>query len=62
MQSFKKTGIKLYEELQSQGTYCLYISGQKMTKFTKKKKVIKNECKDYIKSTCTFSDYGENMC
>ena len=25
MQSFKKIGIKLYEELRSQGTHCLYI-------------------------------------
>ena len=25
VQSFKKIGIKLYEELHSQGTHCLYI-------------------------------------
>ena len=40
MQSFKKTGMKLYEELQSH-IRCLYILGQKMTKFTKYKKVKK---------------------
>ena len=31
MQSFKKTGIKLYEKLQTQGTHCLNIWGQKLT-------------------------------
>ena len=30
--SFKKISIKLYDELQSQATHCLYIWGQKMTK------------------------------
>ena len=25
VQSFKKIGIKLYEELRSQGTHCLFI-------------------------------------
>ena len=29
VQSFKKIGIKLYEELCSQGTHCLYIEGEK---------------------------------
>ena len=38
VQSFKKIGIKLYEELCSQGTQCLFIWGQKMTKFIKWKK------------------------
>ena len=33
VQSFKKTGLKLYEKLQSQGTYGLYIWAQKMTMF-----------------------------
>ena len=28
VQSFKKTSLKLYEKLQSQGTLCLYIWGQ----------------------------------
>ena len=36
------TGLKLYEKLQSQGTHCLYIWGQKMTKIKKYKKVTKN--------------------
>ena len=36
--SFKKIGIKLYEELRSQGTRCLFIEVKKMTKFTKWKK------------------------
>ena len=29
VQSFKKIGIKLYEELRSQGTHCLYIDVKK---------------------------------
>ena len=29
VQSFKKIGIKLYEELRSKGTHCLYIEGEK---------------------------------
>ena len=58
VQSFKKTSLKLYEKLQSQGSHCLYIWGQKMTKFKKYKKY----GKDYMKSTWTSSDYGENMC
>ena len=29
VQSFKKIGIKLYEELCSQGTHCLYIEVEK---------------------------------
>ena len=37
VQSFKKTGLKLYEKLQSQGTHCQNIWGQKMTKFEKEK-------------------------
>ena len=36
MQSFKKTGIKLYEELGSQGTHCLYIFGHKVEKKSEK--------------------------
>ena len=30
MQSFKKIGIKLYEELRSRGIRCLYIGGEKL--------------------------------
>ena len=30
VQSFKKIGIKLYEELRSQGTHYLYIEVQKL--------------------------------
>ena len=37
-QEQKKNGLKLYEKLQSQGTHCLYIWGQKMIKFKKYKK------------------------
>ena len=29
VQSFKKIGIKSYEELRSQGTHCLYIEVEK---------------------------------
>ena len=39
VQSFKKIGIKLYEELRSQGTHCLYIEIDKVHKV---EKVIKN--------------------
>ena len=45
MQSFKKTGLKLYEKLQSQGTYSLYIWGQEMTKIKKLKKVTKTKAR-----------------
>ena len=37
VQSFKKIGIKLYEELHLQGTHCLYIEVEKF-KFTQLKK------------------------
>ena len=42
LQSFKYIGKKLYEELPSQGTDCLYTfiespGAEKMTKFTKQK-------------------------
>ena len=42
MESCKKISIKLYEELCSRGSHCLYIEGKKMTKFTMCKKVKKN--------------------
>ena len=35
MQSFKKIGIKLYEELRSQGIHCLYTERLKNDQFTK---------------------------
>ena len=35
MQSFKKIDIKLYEELRSQGTHCLYIEVDKVEKVIK---------------------------
>ena len=38
VQSSKKISIKLYEELCSRSTHCLYIEGEKMTKFTILKK------------------------
>ena len=37
-QSFKKIGIKLYEELRSQGTHCLYIEGEKSSQSGKSDK------------------------
>ena len=37
VQSFKKTGIILYEELWSQGTHCLNIHKNKKKKKKKKK-------------------------
>ena len=39
VQSFKKTGIKLYEALCSRGTTCLYIDGENK----KKKKIAMRE-------------------
>ena len=41
VQSSKTISIKLYEELCSRGTHCLYTEGEKMTKFTMWKKVKK---------------------
>ena len=38
VQSLKKIGIKLYEELCSQGTHCLYTEGKKRLMFTMWKK------------------------
>ena len=38
LQSFKKIGIKMCEELRSQGTHCLFIEVKKWLKFTKWKK------------------------
>ena len=32
VESFKKIGIKLYEELRSRGTNCLYTEVEKVTK------------------------------
>ena len=38
MQSFKKIGVKLYEELCSCGTHCLHIEGEKISPQCGKKK------------------------
>ena len=41
MQSFKKIGIKLYEELCSQGTHCVYIEVEnEVHKVEKETKII----------------------
>ena len=40
VQSFKKIGIKLYEELRSQGTHCLYIEVEKVEKVIKNNSTI----------------------
>ena len=40
VQSFKKIGIKLYEELRSQGTHSLFIEVKKFTKWKKWQKII----------------------
>ena len=64
VQSFKKTGLKLYEKLQSQGIHWP-LSVHLRSENDKVQKVQKSDkkCgKDYMKSTCTSSDYGENMC
>ena len=42
VQSCKKISVKLYEELCSRGSHCLYIEDEKMTKFTMWKKNKKN--------------------
>ena len=56
MQSLRKISIKLYEELCSQGTHCLYIevslqSGKSDKKYSN----------NYIQSTCTSSHHEENI-
>ena len=65
VQSLKKIGIKLYEELRSQGTHCLYTSIESEVRkwqSSQSGKCDKNYSKDYIQTTCTSSDHGENMC
>ena len=59
VQSFKKIGIKLYEELRSQGTHCLYIEVEKwLSSQSEKSEKISN---NYIQTTCTSSHHEENI-
>ena len=60
VQSFKKTGLKLYEKLQWHGTHWLYRSVN--DKIEKEQRSGKKYGKDYMKSMCTSSDYGQNIC
>ena len=62
VQSFKKISIELFEELQSQGTYCLYTRGKKMQKSQSRKKVTKINAKIISKAHAHLQNYGENMC
>ena len=63
MQKFKKIGIKLFEELCSRGTQCLYIEGKKMTVHNvEKSKKKKKRSNNYIQTTCTSSYHEENAC
>ena len=65
MHIFKKIGIKLYEELRSQGTHChnIFIESEvRKWQNSQSGKSNKNKCKDYIQTICTSSDHGENMC
>ena len=61
VQSFKKIGVKLYEELHSRGTLCLYTEGEKWlsSQCRKKDKKLSN---NYIQTTCTSPYHGENTC
>ena len=61
VQSFKKIGIKLYEELRSQGTHCLYIEVEKWLS-SQSGKSDKKESNNYIQTTCTSSHHEENIC
>ena len=51
-----------YMRLQSQGTHCLFTSEVSKWQSSKSTKKWQKYGKDYMKSTCTSSDYGENMC
>ena len=61
MQSLKKIGIKLYEELCSQHTHCLYNEDEKRlsSQCGKSDKKLSN---NYIQTTCTSSYHEENTC
>ena len=56
----KKNGIKLYEELCSRGTHCLYIEGEKWQVHNVEKSEKKKRSNNYIQSTCTSSYHEEN--
>ena len=59
VQSFKKIGIKLYEELHSQGTHCLYTEVKKWLS-SQSGKSDKKYSNNYIQTTCTSSYHDEN--
>ena len=56
VQSFKKTSLKFLRSC----NHCLYIRSEN-DKVQKVQKSDKKYGKNYMKSTCTYSDYGENM-
>ena len=60
-QSFKKIGIKLYEELCSRGIHCLYTEGEKWlsSQYGKSDKKWSNH---YIQNICISSYNEENTC
>ena len=55
VQSCKKINIKMYEELCSWGSHCLYIEGEKWLSSQCGKKYKKKKFNNYIQTTCTFS-------
>ena len=60
-QSFKKIGKKLYEQLRSQGTHCLYIEVEKWLS-SQSGKSNKKKPNNYIQTTCTSSYHDKNTC
>ena len=61
VQSFKKISIKLYEQLRSQGTYCLFIEIEKWLS-SQSGKSDKKQSDNYIQTTCISSHHEENIC
>ena len=61
MQSFKKTGFKLYESCNHIIPLSVHLRSVN-DKVQKEQKSNKKYAKDNMESTCTSSDYGENIC
>ena len=65
VRSWIEIGIKLYKEFCLHGTHCLYTfieSEVRKWQSSQSGKSDKNKFKDYIQTTCTSPDHGENMC
>ena len=52
----------MHEKLGSKGTHCLYNSIKSENDKVDKVESDKNKFKNYIQTTCTSADPGENMC